>query len=156
MDCVSEISYTKQFDQNLFQIKLQDASLLKVEFTFYPLKNLEEPHMIEGLRVDSFLDIVVNKMWAIADRTDAKDFVDLYYALKKGNLSLNRLMGLAEKKCEIKGIRHIMKRRLLQVPGGIHKLSLKASVSVDKMKDFFKRFIKKMIEEEILAQKETE
>ncbi len=150
MDCVSEISYTKQFDRNLFQIKLQDASLLKVEFTFYPLKNLEDPHMVEGLRVDSFLDIVVNKMCAIADRTEAKDFVDLYYALKKGNLSLNRLVGLAEKKCEIKGIRHILKRRLLQVPEGINQLRLKASIKADEMEDLFKRLIKRMVEKEIL------
>jgi hypothetical protein len=50
------------------------------------------------MRVDSFLDIVVNKICAIADRIDVKDFVDLYYALKKGNLSLSRLMDLAEKK----------------------------------------------------------
>ena len=110
MECVSEISYTKKYDRNLFQIKLQDASPLKVEFTFYPLKNIEGLHTIEGMRVDSFLDIIVNKICAIADRMDVKDFVDLYWALKKGNLSLNRLLDLAEKKCEIRGIRHILKR----------------------------------------------
>ena len=156
MDCVSEISYTKQFDRNLFQIKLRDASFLKVEFTFFPLKNLEDPHTIEGMRVDSFLDIVVNKICAIADRTDVKDFVDLYYALKKDNLSLNRLISLAEKKCEIRGIRHILKRRLLQVPQGINQLRLKASIKADEMEDLFRRLIKKMVEKEILSQKETE
>jgi predicted nucleotidyltransferase component of viral defense system len=153
MDCVSEISYTKKFDRNLFQIKLQDASPLKVEFTFYPLKNIEDLHTIEGMRVDSFLDIVVNKICAIADRWDVKDFVDLYWALKKDNLSLNRLMDLAEKKCEIRGIRHILKRRLLQIPEGIDQLPLKASIKVEEMEDLFKRLVKKMVEKEVMERK---
>ena len=149
MESVSEISYTKQFDRNLFLIKLQDASLLKVEFTFYPLKNIEDPHTIEGMRVDSFLDIAVNKICAIADRIDVKDFVDLYYALKKGNLSLSRLMDLAEKKCEIRGIRHILKRRLLQIPEGINQLPLKASIKAKEMEDLFSRLIKRIVEKEV-------
>lgn len=153
MECVSEISYTKQFDRNLFQIKLQDASLLKVEFTFYSLKNIEDTHTIEGMSVDSFLDIVVNKICAIADRMDVKDFVDVYYALKKGNLSLNRLLDLAEKKCEIRGIRHILKRRLLQIPEGINQLPLKADIKAEEMEDFFGRLIRKMIEKEVMERK---
>ncbi len=153
MDCVSEISYTKKYDRNLFQIKLQDASPLKVEFTFYPLKNIEGLHSIERIRVDSFLDIVVNKICAIADRRDVKDFVDLYWALKKGNLSLSRLMDLAEKKCEIRGIRHILKRRLLQIPEGINQLPLKASIKVEEMEKLFRRLIKKMVEKEVMEHK---
>jgi len=153
MECVSEISYTKKFDRNLFQIKLQDASPLKVEFTFYPLKNIESLHTIEGMRVDSFLDIIVNKLCAIADRLDVKDFVDLYWALKKGNLSLNRLLDLAEKKCEIRGIRHILKHRLLQIPEGIDQLPLKASIKVEEMEKLFRRLIKKMVEKEVMEHK---
>ena len=150
MNCVSEIFYTKQFDRNLFQIKMPDASSLKVEFTFYPLRNLEDPHTIEGMRVDSFLDIVVNKVCAIADRRDVKDFVDLYWALKRGHLSLPRLIGLAEKKCEIKGIRHILKRRLLEVPEGLDRLSLKDGIKADEMEHLFKKLVKRMVEKEIL------
>ena len=153
MECASVISYTKQFDRNLFHIKLQDASFLKVEFTFYPLRNIEEPHTIEGMQVDSFLDIVVNKLCAIADRLDVKDFVDLYWALKKGNLSLNRLMDLAEKKCEIRGIRHILKRRLLQIPEGIDQLPLKVNIKAEEMEDLFRRLIKKMVEKEVVEHK---
>ena len=153
MECASIISYTKQFDRNLFHIELQDASFLKVEFTFYPLRSIEEPHTIEGMRVDSFLDIVVNKLCAIADRLDVKDFVDLYWALKKGNLSLNRLLDLAEKKCEIRGIRHILKRRLLQIPEGIDQLPLKVTIKAEEMEELFRRLIKKMVEKEVMEHK---
>jgi predicted nucleotidyltransferase component of viral defense system len=149
MDCVSEISYTKQFDRNLFRIKLEDASLLKVEFTYYSLRNLEDPHIVEGMRVDSFLDIVVNKLCAIADRTEAKDFVDVYTSLRKGNLSLNRLVVLAEKKCAISGIRHILKRRLLQIPDGINRLPLKAEIKAQEMEALFEKLIRKMVEKEV-------
>jgi predicted nucleotidyltransferase component of viral defense system len=153
MECASIISYTKQFDRNLFHIELQDASFLKVEFTFYPLRSIEEPHTIEGMRVDSFLDIVVNKLCAIADRLDVKDFVDLYWALKKGNLSLNRLLDLAEKKCETRGIRHILKRRLLQIPEGIDQLPLKVTIKAEEMEELFRRLIKKMVEKEVMEHK---
>ena len=153
MECVSEISYTKQFDRNLFQIQLPDASFLKVEFTFYPLKNIENTLTIERIRVDSFLDIVVNKLCAIADRLDAKDYVDLYCALKKGKLSLSRLIDLAEKKCEIRGIRHILKRRLLEIPKGVDQLPLKISIKAEEVEGLFKRLIRKIVEREIIEKK---
>jgi hypothetical protein len=84
---------------------------------------------------------------------DVKDFVDLYWALKKGNLSLNRLMDLAEKKCEIRGIRHILKRRLLQIPEGIDQLPLKVNIKAEEMEDLFRRLIKKMVEKEVVEHK---
>lgn len=36
-----------------------------------------------GLPVDSIADIAVNKLLTISQRTASKDFIDLYYILKK-------------------------------------------------------------------------
>lgn len=149
MHVISEISFTKQFDRNMFQIKLKDGSLLKVEFTHYPLKNIETPHTIEGLHIDTLLDIVVNKLCAIADRIDAKDYVDVYCALKKYDLSFMRIMGLAEEKCGIRGIRHILKSRLLQTPKGVRHLPLNVDITEKDIENLFKKHIKKMVQKEI-------
>lgn len=149
LNFISEPSYTKQFDRNIFNIKLKDGSFLKAEFAYYPLKNIEDICFIEGLRVDSFLDIVVNKLCAIADRMDAKDYVDLYQALRKSRLSLESLIDLAEKKCEIKGIRYIFKRRLLQVPEGVSKLPLRVEIEGKDIENLFERLIKRIVEKEI-------
>jgi predicted nucleotidyltransferase component of viral defense system len=153
LNFISDSSYTKQFDRNIFSIQFKDSSLLKVEFAYYPLKNIEDTYLIEGLRVDSFLDIIVNKLCAIADRMDAKDYVDIYQAFKKSRLSFEHLMGLAEKKCEIKGIRHILKRRLLQIPEGISGLPLRVEIKGKDIENLFNRLIKRMVEKEIKKNK---
>lgn len=149
LDFIKEITYVKQFDRNIFNLSLKDSAKLKVEFTYYPLKNFENPLIVDCLSVDSFLDITVNKLCAIADRFDAKDYVDIYYVLKNCDFSLKELMNLAEKKCEIKGISHILKSRLLQIPKGIENIALKFDVSEQEIKDLFERLVRDMVAGEI-------
>ena len=80
LGCGSIFSATKKFDGNIFLLKHKDGAMLKVEFTYYPLRNIESVWDLHGLRVDSFLDIdiVVNKLCAIADRVEAKDYVSFW------------------------------------------------------------------------------
>ncbi len=149
VDLIKDILYTKQFDRNIFNLSLKDGTRLKVEFTYYPLINLEDIVLIDNLRTDSLLDITVNKLCAIADRIDAKDYVDLYSAIKGGDLSLKDLMSLAERKCEIKGISHILKSRLLQIPEGIEYIPLRVDIKKGEIKILFERLIKEIIKGEI-------
>lgn len=149
IDFIKNIIHTKQFDRNIFNLGLKDNTVLKVEFTHYPLKNLEEALIIDSLRIDSFLDIAVNKLCAIADRFEAKDYIDVYCILKNGSLSLNELMVLAEKKCEIKGISYILKSRLLQMPEGIENISLKVDVKKQDIKNLFEKLVKDVVANEI-------
>jgi predicted nucleotidyltransferase component of viral defense system len=142
---IKEISYSKIFDRNVFNLGINDGSLLKVEFTVFELFNIEECASIGGLKVDSFLDLTVNKLCAIADRFDAKDYVDVYCALRGSDLSLKHLMELAEKKCDIKGIFHVLKSRLIQIPDGINKLPLLTALTEIDVKNYFERLIKDII-----------
>jgi len=105
------------------------ASLLKTEFTYYPLKNLENMNHIASLHIDSFKDILVNKLCAIADRTDVKDYADVYCAARDEPELLGQLFHAARDKCEISGIRHILQYRLLRIPEGIERLRLKTELS---------------------------
>lgn len=146
---VEEMNYTKMFDRNIFSLTFKDGDSLKTEFTYYTLKNLEETVVIDRLRIDSFLDIVVNKLCAIADRFEAKDYIDVYFSLKDGTFALRELICLAEKKCEIKGISYILKSRLLQVPEGIDRLSLLSDVTWQKVESYFRDLIKEMVTKEI-------
>lgn len=146
---IKDIAFSKQFDRNIFNLKNKEGKFLKVEFTNYQLKNIEDCAVIDHLRIDSFLDITVNKLCAIADRSDAKDYVDVYCALKNSNLSLKELMDLAEKKCEIKGIRHVLKSRLLQIPEGTNKLPLMVDLTETEIKALFEKLIRDIITTEI-------
>ena len=67
----------------IFVLEFPDKEKLKVDFGYYPYKRLERGKLIESMEVDSMLDIAVNKLQTIHQRTDAKDFVDLYFLLDK-------------------------------------------------------------------------
>ena len=142
---VDVINHTRLFDRNIFNLRLKDGTALKTEFTYYPLKNIEAAVTIDGLHVDGFLDLTVNKLCAMADRSDAKDYIDIYCALTSSGLNINEMFALAEQKCEVKGIRHILKSRLLQIPDGIENLPLRISVTKEDIEKFFKARIKDII-----------
>lgn len=55
---------------------------LKVDFGYYPYKRVEEGKDFGEIAVDSLLDIAINKLASINQRTASKDFVDLYFLLK--------------------------------------------------------------------------
>ncbi len=146
---VRAISLAKQYDRNIFSLTLKDGALLKVEFTWYSLPSLEPANDVQGLKIDAFLDIVVNKLCAIADRFDAKDYVDVYVAMINSSLFLADLFRLAEKKCGIAGIGHVLKNRLLQVPDGVDLLPLKITTERKEIEMFFTQQIRKMVEKEL-------
>jgi len=133
----------------LLKRSLFNGNVLKVEFTYYPLKNLEDIILIGNLRVDSLLDIIINKLCAIADRSDVKDYVDIYWALQRGGFSLKELMNLAEKKCETRGVTYILRSRLLQIPDGIENIPLKVEIKKTDIKALFERQLRDIILKEL-------
>ena len=93
------VRYERIFDRNLFFLKLKGEEL-KIEFTQYPFKQLSMVELWRGARVDSLMDIAANKLMALLDRFDPKDFVDLYFLLQQ--FSLEKIKKDAEKKFGIK------------------------------------------------------
>lgn len=67
----------------IFLLDFPNGSQLKVDFGYYPYRRVEKGKLYEGIPVDSLLDIAINKLTAIMQRTAAKDFVDLYYLLQQ-------------------------------------------------------------------------
>lgn len=72
-------------DRRLFFLEVEDDDV-KIEFTYYPFPQLESPVIQDGIRVDSLRDIAANKLAAILDRFDPKDFVDLFFILQRRQL----------------------------------------------------------------------
>lgn len=67
----------------MFNLTFQNKTQLKVDFGYYPYKRVKQVEAIDGIEVDSLLDIAVNKLLILSQRTDVKDFVDLFFLLKK-------------------------------------------------------------------------
>lgn len=69
-----------------FQLEFRNGEKLKVDFNHYPYRRLQKGKSLDGIIVDSLQDIATNKLVTIYQRTQAKDFVDLYFLLKKFTL----------------------------------------------------------------------
>jgi hypothetical protein len=71
---------------------------MRVDFAYYPFKNLKPRRKWEGLQVDALEDMAANKAMALIDRHEPKDALDLYFLLKKTPLTLGRLARAVHKK----------------------------------------------------------
>ena len=68
----------------IYVLHFPDGEELKVDFAQYPYPQIEiSKKHIGNLKVDSLIDIAVNKLQTITQRQEVKDFVDLYFLLQK-------------------------------------------------------------------------
>lgn len=96
---IKKVEYQQSFNRNLFFIDLIGDEKIKMEFTYFPFARIEKKQKIGDLYIDSLLDIAVNKVFTIYQKPRSRDFIDLYFILKKDKeLSLDDLI----KKAQIK------------------------------------------------------
>ena len=94
-DIVS-VSYEQSFNRNLFFLELKDGRI-KTEFTYFPFPRIEQGKKIGNMAVDSLLDIAVNKVFTIYQKPRSRDFIDLYFILRKEkSWSLDELVKQAQ------------------------------------------------------------
>ncbi|MDP1689457.1 MAG: nucleotidyl transferase AbiEii/AbiGii toxin family protein [bacterium] len=83
-----EMRFSRLYDRNQFFYLMQDGdNEAKIEFSKYPFKQLKPTINFDGITVDSEYDLAVNKLAALLDRFDPKDFVDMYFLLQKYSLA---------------------------------------------------------------------
>jgi predicted nucleotidyltransferase component of viral defense system len=67
----------------VFFLSFKNKQILKLDFGHYPYKRVGKGIISNGIQIDSLLDIAVNKLASVNQRSTVKDFVDLYYLLEK-------------------------------------------------------------------------
>lgn len=84
----------QSFNRHLvfFTIK---KTFLKTEFTYYPFTQIEKPMIVHKLRIDSLLDIAVNKFFTIYQRPASRHFIDLYCILQDSEIRWENVAKLA-------------------------------------------------------------
>jgi len=98
-----KIDYQQSFNRNLYFLHFKEE-VLKVEFTFFPFLRIEKSREEMGIKIDSLLDITVNKLFTIYQRSVARDYIDLYCILQREKeWSIQKLI----KKAKIKFDWHI-------------------------------------------------
>jgi predicted nucleotidyltransferase component of viral defense system len=143
----SEMRFSRLYDRYQFFYLIDNNEEIKIEFAKYPFLQVEPMKVFNGLSVDSERDIAINKLAAILDRFDPKDFVDLYFLLPK--FPLSELRKGVEMKFGIKidplflGSELSKARRIEALPKMIKPLT------TGELKDFFSSEIKKISSEVI-------
>ena len=99
---INTIDYQQSFNRNLFFVTI-GKEIIKMEFTYYPFHQLEHAKKINHLKIDSLLDIAVNKVFTLYQKPRSRDFIDLYLIMKKKKWSLASLL----KKARLKFDYHI-------------------------------------------------
>lgn len=78
----TKIAYQNSYNRNLFFLHFPDE-IIKTEFTYYPFTQIEQPKKIDSIKIDSLIDIAVNKTYTIFTNPRTRDFIDLYLILQK-------------------------------------------------------------------------
>ena len=94
---VEKIDFQQSFNRNLFFLHFPDE-VLKMEFTYFPFSRIEEGINRFDMSVDSLLDIAVNKLFTIYQRSKARDYIDLFLICKQEKFKLTNLVKQARMK----------------------------------------------------------
>lgn len=136
---VVDVQYERKFDRKIFLLRQAEGSHLKVEFTTYPFKRCERGSTVGEIAIDSLKDILVNKIMAMTDRRDFKDYVDLFFGIKKNpEMNLRYLIPATELKFGIKGVSHIIRGRFLEAPPPSGTLIMRENLDYETVARFFK------------------
>lgn len=88
---ISKIDFQQSYNRNLFFLHTKDG-IIKTEFTYYPFNQIEQPRTINGIKVDSLLDIATNKTFTIYQQPASRHFIDLYLILKSKDWNFKELI----------------------------------------------------------------
>lgn len=78
--------FTQVYKTRMYYLYKNNRLIIKIDFNHYPYKRLKKDVKIQGKEIDSLFDIATNKLQTIMSRTQVKDFIDLYFLLKKFTL----------------------------------------------------------------------
>ena len=135
---ISDVEYEKKYDRKIFILRFPSAKVLKVEFTTYPFARLEKGPVVEKIQIDSLRDILANKLVALTDRRDAKDYLDLYCVFKTHpQLDIDSAITQAESKFGVRGVQQILRGRFLETMPSIDTLKTHESIDQAALAEFF-------------------
>lgn len=66
-----------------YRLIYKDKEELKVDFNYYPFPRIDKGLKFKNLEVDSVYDIAVNKLHTLFMKPRTRDYIDLYFIMKK-------------------------------------------------------------------------
>ena len=127
----------------IFTLSFPGKRFLKIDFVNQPFKQLELGKKYHKLRVASLWDIIVDKLYTIFHRGNARDFVDLYFGIKELDCDLDQLISAMEEKYKSGFDRMSLLSRLPIVKDLVDYPKMIVPFDRKKMEDFFFKLVKK-------------
>jgi predicted nucleotidyltransferase component of viral defense system len=94
---ITSISFENSFNRNIFFLSF-GKEVLKTEFTYFPFPRIQKGRKEYGIEIDSLEDIATNKLFTIYQRTQARDYIDLYFICREHGFSIDDLLKNAKAK----------------------------------------------------------
>lgn len=94
---ILKIDFQQSLNRNIFFLHFGNE-VLRIEFTYFPFPRIERGRREYGIEIDSVLDIAVNKLFTIYQRSKARDYIDLYYLCTEKGFSITELIAMAKAK----------------------------------------------------------
>lgn len=136
--------YQNSFNRNLYFLRFKNEYVLKLEFTYYPFAQIEKPKKIDGILVDSVIDIATNKLFTISQKPRGRDYYDLYSIINKYGFTIEEL----RMKAKLKFDWHIdplqLASRLFEIETHLDDPIIKKSFDRKDMIAFFQAEAQKM------------
>ena len=91
---INKIKRTQFLGLISYLLMFENGLELKVDFNYYPFPRINKGKKFQNLEIDSLYDIAVNKVHTLFMRPRPRDYIDLFFILKKerGNYSLKKLI----------------------------------------------------------------
>lgn len=142
--------YQHLFDRRVFLLPAAPQGPLKVEFTRYPFPRCESGSDAGGIAIDSLRDILANKLLALTERSEPKDFVDLYCGLHApGAPAIDGLVEDAERKFGVRGVSHMLRARFLGPVPSLGGLEMRTKLDPAEVRSFFNETARRWVRESL-------
>jgi len=92
---ISKIDFQQSYNRNLFFLYFGEE-ILKTEFTHFPFPRISKGKREYGVEIDSLIDVAVNKLFTIYQRSKARDYIDLYFICREAGYSITDLIAKAK------------------------------------------------------------
>lgn len=121
-----------------FNVFFKSGNSFKIDFAYYPYKRLDRGEKYNFMEVDSLKDIATNKFLTINQRTDIKDYVDLYFLLQNKFNIWDLLYAAQNKFKEMEFDILLIAQDLLKIENFTQLPRMINSLTIDELKIFFR------------------
>lgn len=140
----AQITYIPAEDTHIFNFTFANQNTVKVDFAFYPYKTVRKGNREGAFAVDSLLDIAINKLMVIQQRSEVKDFVDLYFILELKKFTIWDLIEGIQTKFKVNVDTFIIGSDFLKVEQFNFLPEMVKPLTLDKLKSYFKKMAREL------------